>query len=197
MAGRTLAGLELVGNALCLDFANTVNSRIATAHDYLASELDVVRWAVHAGALTDPAAGKRTPLARAHALRDAIYAVFSAVATGHRPRRADLEVVRESYAVAVDHATLASIGTGFELTWPRPVDPLWPVGRSAGELLLHGDLGRVGECPGCGWLFLDTSRNGSRRWCSMATCGSRDKMARYHRRMASWRGDATTPRDDA
>ncbi len=197
MTGRTLAGLELVGNALCLDFANTVNSRIVTAHDYLASDLDVVRWAVHAGALTDLAAGRRTPLAQARALRDAVYATFSAVAAGRRPRRADLAVVGEAYATAVGHATLSPAGTGFDLTWPRPVDPLWSVGWSAGELLLHGDLERLGECPGCGWLFLDTCRNGSRRWCSMATCGSRDKMARYHRRVTSWRGDGTALHDDA
>jgi predicted RNA-binding Zn ribbon-like protein len=85
------------------------------------------------------------------------------------------------------NVTIADDGAAFRLTWPtdRADAPLWPVARSAGDLLLSGDFARIGECPSCGWLFLDISRNGTRRWCSMATCGSRDKMARYHRRARS------------
>jgi predicted RNA-binding Zn ribbon-like protein len=179
---RTLENLELAGNALCLDFANTVNSRASTEHDYLTTDLDLVRWAVHAGALPDTAHGARTPIERAWSLRDAVYRTFSAIAAGRRPGRADLTAVASAHGQASAHSTIAATETGYTLVWPRPVDPLWPVGHSAGELLLGADLDRLGECPGCGWLFLDTSRNGSRRWCSMATCGSRDKMARYHRR---------------
>ena len=185
MPERRLAELELVGNVLCLDFANTVNSRQVTEHDYLASDRDLLRWAVHAGALPDVAHGAPTPVERAWSLRDAVYGVFSAVAARRRPPRAELEAVGWAHAEAAAAAMLVAAGPGFALHWPRPVNPLWPVGRSAGELLLHGDLDRVGECPGCGWLFLDTTRNGSRRWCSMATCGSRDKMARYRHRVTS------------
>ncbi|WP_412543337.1 CGNR zinc finger domain-containing protein [Longispora sp. K20-0274] len=65
----------------------------------------------------------------------------------------------------------------------------WPAGHllgelaaSAVELMLHGPFDRLGECPSCGWLFLDTSRNGQRRWCSMATCGGRVKARRHHAR---------------
>jgi predicted RNA-binding Zn ribbon-like protein len=182
MSERTLANLELAGNALCLDFANTVNSRVRTVHDYLATDHDLLAWAVHAGALSDPAHGARIPVLRAWELRDAVYATFSAVAAGRRPRKAELAAVSQAHATAMTRSVLTATSTGYVLTWPPPVDPLWPVGRSAGELLLTADLDRIGECPGCGWLFLDTSRNGSRRWCSMATCGSRDKMSRYHHR---------------
>jgi predicted RNA-binding Zn ribbon-like protein len=52
-------------------------------------------------------------------------------------------------------------------------------------LLTQGQLDRLGECPSCGWLFLDTSKNRRRRWCSMATCGSRDKARRYYERHSS------------
>src|SRR6185369_15215778 len=173
MSERTLDGLELVGNALCLDFANTVNSRVGTEHDYLATDLDLLRWAVHVGALPDTAHGARRPVAEAWAARDAVYGTFSAIAAGRQPRRADIAAVNALYAAGVAHATLAPSDSGYRLVWPRPVDPLWPVGHSAGELLLSSELNRIGECPGCGWLFVDTSRNGSRRWCSMATCGSR------------------------
>ena len=81
---------------------------------------------------------------------------------------------------------MAPAGGGYDWSWAgRPDDlarPLWPVARSAVELLTLGDLARVRECPGagdCGWLFYDTSRNGSRRWCSMEGCGSRVKMRRH------------------
>jgi predicted RNA-binding Zn ribbon-like protein len=56
------------------------------------------------------------------------------------------------------------------------------VAVSAFDLLTRGPLDRVGECPGCGWLFLDTSRNARRTWCSMETCGSRFKARRYYER---------------
>ncbi|MDQ3691948.1 MAG: CGNR zinc finger domain-containing protein [Chloroflexota bacterium] len=58
--------------------------------------------------------------------------------------------------------------------------PLWRIAHDAGMLVTSADVADVKECPGCGWLFLDVSRNRSRRWCDMATCGSRDKMRRYH-----------------
>lgn len=187
MTERRLADLELAGNALCLDFANTVNSRRQLAHDYLSTSDDVLAWARHAGALRDRADGRRPALSRAHALRDAIYRTFSAIAAGQPAPADDVATVSAAYTRALARAVLRPTADGFELTWTPPVDPLWMVARSAGELLLDGPLDRVGECPGCGWLFLDTSRNGSRRWCNMLTCGTRDKMARYHRRGARLR----------
>ena len=83
-----------------------------------------------------------------------------------------------------------SEGGGFAWRWKRDdgLDRiLWPVAWSAAELLTEGPLARVREYPGddnCGWLFLDTSRNGSRRWCDMSTCGNRAKARRYYRRVS-------------
>jgi len=191
---RPPATLDLAGNALCLDFANTVDTRLAHGHDYLGSYPDLLLWSAHAGALPTsvtrrlraeagtPAAARA--LAGAHRLRDTVYAVFSAIAAQRRPSTGDLGALGTAYGTATGHAAIARDGGSFVLTWPAtgPDTPLWPVARSAGDLLLAGPLERVGECPGCGWLFLDVSRNGGRRWCSMDICGSRDKMARYHQR---------------
>jgi len=168
--------VELVGNALCLDFANTVNSRLRPVRDSLDSESSYVDWLRRVGL-----DGSTPSLVEARRLREVIYATFSAIAAGRTPRATDLARIAEAYGHAVTHATLVPVDGHYDLTWPAP-DPLWSVAASAGTLLLNGPLNRVGECPGCGWLFLDTSRNGTRRWCSMATCGSRDKMARYHAR---------------
>src|SRR5262249_59673789 len=56
------------------------------------------------------------------------------------------------------------------------------VADAAARLLAGGDLERLKDCPGCGWFFLDRSKNGSRRWCSMAMCGGSAKARRYYRR---------------
>jgi predicted RNA-binding Zn ribbon-like protein len=90
-----------------------------------------------------------------------------------------------SYGESISRSQLVKRGNHYVTTWKvdQELDALlWPVIHSAGELLLSQDLVQVKECPGCGWLFLDTSKNRSRRWCSMSTCGARDKMRRYHKR---------------
>jgi predicted RNA-binding Zn ribbon-like protein len=89
------------------------------------------------------------------------------------------------YGESISRGQLIKTGTHYQTTWKidAALDAvLWPVIHSAGELLLSEELVHVKECPGCGWLFLDTSKNQSRRWCSMDTCGARDKMRRYHKR---------------
>ncbi len=192
--------LELAGNALCLDFANTVNERPVPARDYLTGYPELLAWTEHAGGLSPTVlrsplglrglgqADGEEVLARALALRDAVFAVFSAIAGGQAPPAHAVEALSTAYTDALAHAVLrGDDAAGYRLDW-NPADlglpeaPLWPVARSAGELLLHGPLERIGQCPSCGWLFLDTSRNGTRRWCNMAVCGSRDKMARYRSR---------------
>lgn len=176
---------ELCGNALCLDFANTVNTRRhPVERDHLATYPDLRRWLAHVGTPTPAvgAADRPAVLGAAHELRDVIYRAFSAVAAGRPVAAADLRRLGDAYGHAVSTATIAPRdGGGYHLV-EAGGRPLWAVELSAGDLLLTGDPGRIRECPSCGWLFLDTSRNGNRRWCSMATCGSRDKMARYYRR---------------
>ncbi|MCK4470533.1 MAG: CGNR zinc finger domain-containing protein, partial [Anaerolineae bacterium] len=67
---------------------------------------------------------------------------------------------------------------------------LWPIVRSAAELLTSGDLRKVRQCAreGCDWLFVDASKNHSRRWCSMNMCGSRVKARRYYQRKTRVKG---------
>jgi predicted RNA-binding Zn ribbon-like protein len=67
---------------------------------------------------------------------------------------------------------------------------LWPVVYGAAELLTAADLSRVKQCAGCPWLFLDRSKNGSRRWCSMEDCGTHAKIVKYVARRAARRPGA-------
>jgi predicted RNA-binding Zn ribbon-like protein len=175
-----VAELELVGNALCLDFANTVNQRPNPSRDELAFTNGLLRWAARTGLGSailpvDP----RT----ARELREHLYAVFSTAARGAQPP--DTDLLMRTYAEAVAASVLKMDEPRFTLAWQPPLTGrqiLWQVAASAVRLLTEGPLERVGECPACGWLFLDTSRNAQRRWCSMATCGARAKSARYYAR---------------
>jgi predicted RNA-binding Zn ribbon-like protein len=204
MNGERMAGMstELVGNALCLDFANSVNQRADPRHDWLAEPDGLRRWAVLAGLPRPVRRPADDTVSAAVELREAVYRTFSAVAAGRPVIRAgsaaDTARITGTCAEGLSDAALvtdpehADDRAPYRLEWKRAGDPrrvLWAVADSALELLRHGPLDRVGECPACGWVFLDTSRNGRRRWCSMAMCGGAVKSARHYARTS---GRATT-----
>ena len=194
---RTLETLELVGGTLCLDFLNTVNSRVNPEHDYFVQYSDVVGWAekirilspVQSHKIKKQASrneeGAESALLAARTLRDLLYRLFSRAAKGSEPDKKDMEMLIVFYGESISRGQFIKEGTHYQTTWKldEALDAiLWPIIHSAGKLLGSEDLDHVKECPGCGWLFLDTSKNQSRRWCSMNTCGARDKMRRYHKR---------------
>jgi predicted RNA-binding Zn ribbon-like protein len=203
---RTLATLDIVGGNVALDFANTINSRTAPEHDYLATYADMVAWAERAGVVSSDvgqALHDRAPtdrrgfdqaLHRALRMRESIYRTFSAIAAGERPAPSEVRRLLGAYGRAVMRGSLEQKPGGrSELQWfsrSGRADVLDPIAYAAGHLLLAADHPPVKECPGCGWLFLDQSRNGSRRWCDMQTCGSRDKMRRFYRSHISSVGGA-------
>ena len=201
MDGESAAArLDLIGGTLCLDFTNTVGARADVApHDHLADYGDLVAWSRHAGALTTDeatallAVGAQRPvaaaavLAQAGALREALYHVFAVAAAGEAPGAPDLEVLNGALAAALPWLRVVPAGDGFAWAWdPAPAldRMLWPIAWPAARLLTEGDLARVRECAGdtCGWLFLDLSRNHSRRWCAMDDCGNRAKARRHYQR---------------
>jgi predicted RNA-binding Zn ribbon-like protein len=117
-----------------------------------------------------------------------VYAVLVAVAVEHAPpRKSALAIINTEVADARRGAALAYDGEAFAYQRP-PQDELLPlhlVACAVADLLTSPRLARVGRCEGvgdCGWLFLDTTKNKSRRWCSMKACGSRAKMRRYYER---------------
>jgi predicted RNA-binding Zn ribbon-like protein len=203
---------RLLGDRLCLDFANSIEDPGTDhAHDFLRSYPDLVAWGQHAGILTAPrseallqAASSKpddaaATLDRALDLREAIDRLFHSIARGKSPGSSDLEMVQQSYRDALSHAALVGDKDHFAWTWTDSTSELdailWPVARSAVELLTQGELRRVKECPGpegCSWLFYDQSKNASRRWCSMEGCGTVVKMRRYHARRRSVRSAAET-----
>ena len=128
-------------------------------------------------ACCSPAGPRTGELGRARELRAAVYDVFAAVAAGHSPPRPALRAILQVHADAVREGGLEH----GEWVWSGrdPDRPLWPVAVAAVDLLRSDRLARLKMCGNCRWLFLDRSRNGSRRWCSMDECGVHTKMRRY------------------
>ena len=189
---------------LCLDFTNTVNNYRAEApRDRLSSYTELVRWAREVKILSaaeaerllekaasDPQAAAAV-LKLAKDLRATIYRVFSAIVRSREPAVADMARLNKAMAKVLPHMQLERHSDGFRWGWQGAVGvldaPLWPVIRSAAELLTSGDVNRTSECNGnnCTWLFIDHSKNHSRRWCDMGVCGNREKSRRHYARKRS------------
>jgi predicted RNA-binding Zn ribbon-like protein len=194
--------LPIVGGHLALDFANTVDDPFGPQHfDHVADYRGLVAWARRVGIVSDPSATALLRMARenprraasavrrAASLRTALNETFGALVEG-RPPEAGWERLRPFVTAALRRARLAPSGHP-ELTsaWDLSdlQSPLWPVAEAAYRLLTGPELERLKRCAGCPWLFLDQSRNGSRRWCSMEVCGTHEKIRRYVTRRAERR----------
>jgi predicted RNA-binding Zn ribbon-like protein len=163
-----------------------------------------VRWALHDGIVDDDEARRvlRHAAARPRAARaahrralrfqGALYDVLAAVAEGHSAAPEALEVVNTEVARATAKTRLVPAERGFRREWlDRHEDLAWilaPVARSAADLLVSEELERLKRCPGspgkpCGFVFVDETKNRSRRWCSSATCGNRTRLHRHYARL--------------
>jgi predicted RNA-binding Zn ribbon-like protein len=209
-AGKKASTLKLLGRRSSLDFANTADWH-ASDHpvELLTSYSDLVAWSQRMGILTEHQAqhlleeaahrpvDATVVLERAIALREAIYRIFSAISHGHSPQAADLATFNAELSGALAQSRIVSTAEGFAWDWAGAEDALdqmlWPVLHDAAGLLTSEELDRVGQCADdrCGWLFLDTSRNRSRRWCSMEDCGNRAKARRYYERKRVVKGRGT------
>jgi predicted RNA-binding Zn ribbon-like protein len=187
---------------LPLDFANTAEFHAsAQPQETLKSYSHLVAWSRAADLLTEREAQHllaeaedhpdeaSAALAKALELRETLYRIFSAVANDKGAERADLANLNAALTEALTRTQIAPTPSGFKWKWvagKASLDRmLWPITRAGASLLTSEDLERLGECAddrGCGWLFLDTSRNRSRRWCSMESCGNRAKARRHYKR---------------
>jgi predicted RNA-binding Zn ribbon-like protein len=117
-------------------------------------------------------------------LREAIHRSFGATASGGAPAAADLAALNAALAAAPARQRIRMGGWDVGSPDPSAAALLAPVLWSAADLLVGGQLDRVRRCanPECGWLFLDNSKSGNRRWCSMTACGNRAKAHRHYMR---------------
>lgn len=184
---------------LCLDFANTQYWRGSDPPtEGLKSPDDLVAWCAAQGTLdaaslrpfvrqwkSHPGAAA-VAFAEAVALREAIYRVFSSAACGREAAGADLDLLNSALAQVPARVNLHRTARGYcwrsEKTGTTVPVLLAPVLWSAGDLLAGGQTARIRQCGNekCRWLFLDGSKAGARRWCSMSSCGNRAKAQRHY-----------------
>ena len=189
---------EFTGNHLCLDFTNTVQDRSTSPRELLNSYNDLVLWSQEAQILTEGEAwqlreeAKRrrkeagVVLQRAIDLREALYRIFLAVARGSSPEKSELSTLNTEFSEAMRRACIVPGKDSFTLDWTdkeKALDRmLWTIARSAADLLTSEGLDDVRVCAAddCRWLFLDTSKNHSRRWCDMKSCRNRAKARKHY-----------------
>ncbi|HEV2655068.1 MAG TPA: ABATE domain-containing protein [Ktedonobacteraceae bacterium] len=199
MSDATTENFDFVGNNICLDFVNTVLDRVDnTGRDDFTSYDDLVAWSRLAGTVTAGEAEQLLARARQHPeeakriykrateQREIIYRIFAAVAQERDPAPADLARLSELFADAMSRACITLHDNTFIWDWTQKETTLesllWPVIRAAAELLTSADLHLARQCAAtdCTWLFLDTSKNHSRRWCDMKSCGNRTKVSKHY-----------------
>ncbi len=187
---------------LCLDFANTIDWRTSKhPENQLRTYSDLLKWSQMHELLSAQTARNLARQAGemanradevvedANQLREAIFRLFSARAHEEKPELKDTEILNDHLARSLSKTKLSIDEGSFVWGWQdvQSLDMvLWPVARSAANLLTSDKLSRVKECAneeeGCGSLFLDSSVNKCRRWCSMDSCGNRVKFKKYYRK---------------
>jgi predicted RNA-binding Zn ribbon-like protein len=188
---------DFCGGHLALDFTNTVGSRGAAPKEHFNTYGDLLAWAearavvskseatrLKRAAARDADAARRA-LRRGIELREALYRVFARRASGKPPGADDLACINRFVTDTYRGAQLLVDGGGLTLATDTAADvlerPIATVVRAAVELLTGEEAALVGTCADetCGWLFLDTTRNRTRRWCDMKVCGNRNKVRRF------------------
>jgi predicted RNA-binding Zn ribbon-like protein len=186
---------------LGLDFVNTVSWRgRQKSEELLNTYRDLVKWCRQANILIEreakalsrqagkhPSEAAKT-LKHAIELREVIYSIFYSSAEDHAPQKKDLLTFNKYLSRVMMHSQISKTEDGF--SWETEGDKkrldwiLNPIVRSAADLLVSDEINRVKDCGDktCGWLFVDSSRNQSRRWCDMKDCGNRAKAKRFYER---------------
>jgi predicted RNA-binding Zn ribbon-like protein len=203
---------DLSGGHPVLDFINTLDQRFQTTRpvERLTEYGDLLRFAQQTQLLdaaqvrrlavsVEPAAGAQA-LRSARQLREALAATLYGNLEGRIPSADDLQTLARHFQETLKHRQLrwqasATAHGGAGMSWQWGADekhaelPVWMLAEAASELVLSAAMERVRACGAetCRWLFLDTSKNHTRRWCNMKVCGNRMKAQRFHARRTAVR----------
>ncbi|WP_037062942.1 CGNR zinc finger domain-containing protein [Pseudonocardia acaciae] len=173
-----------------LDLCSTLLWRHREPVEQLRDPADLARWLCAAGLCGDGARATPEQLASARALREAGYRLFGRHLAGRAPDAADIAVVNATAAHPDRFPQLTPSG-GVRWSAGEPVAAaLATVARDCIDVLTGPLADRLRECaaPDCAFLFVDTSRPGTRRWCAQNRCGNRQHV-RDHRARRSPEGD--------
>ena len=188
--------LRLDGGNLSLDFINTISDRFEDPlYDHLSGFSDLIIWAEYAGGIDETLREKLLKdgqknreeadhlFMQARELREAMCRSVERLIKKSDLPQADVQLINQWLGKAYSKLELNQIGEKITLDWNTEENGsarvLWPILRSFVELVTSDQRKRIKECPNCGWLFVDQSKNNSRRWCSMEICGNRVKVRRH------------------
>jgi predicted RNA-binding Zn ribbon-like protein len=195
---RTIETLELDGGSLCLDFVNSVRSRFENPlYEFITNPGDWLRW-IHKVQLFNDLEEDRlkiyvsknhvkaaNELKRIISVRELLYRIFYKLAQEDLPSDNDLAHFNNELSRSLRYL---KIGVTEELKITENWDDksfnllytLHPLLKSAYDLLIIDALNRLKECKHCGWIYMDKSKNNSRLWCNMKTCGNTIKTGKYY-----------------
>ena len=203
MGSSSLSHSGATGKWLCLEFTNSVeNYRLSVPLDDIPDYARWVAWSRRHGVISLVQAdqllmwgahhgeGAREALAEAHALRIQLFRLLSARAAGAVPTDSQLQFLNDRLPESLKHLRIAAAEPDLVWQWEESFSPeclLWPVVRSAAELLTGPECAQLRQCGGdkCTWLFVDHSKNQSRRWCDMKICGNRAKSRKHYQKTRS------------
>ncbi len=193
---------DLIAGNVCLDFVNTLDDRHTEPKELLEHYSDLVRFGEDTGLLEPSQADRllkrsstapepaQQGLRRARELREVIHDVFWVIISQRPVPEGALARLNEEVQAAARHLRLVPSNGSFEWRYDDVSDfdgLLWPIARSAADLLVSNQLPFVRACSSkaCEWFFLDTSKNHHRRWCDMKRCGNREKVRRFYARQTN------------
>jgi predicted RNA-binding Zn ribbon-like protein len=195
---RTIETLELDGGSLCLDFVNSVRSRFENPlYEFITSPGDWLRWIHRVQLFIDVEEDRlkkyisknqgqaANELKRIISVRELLYRIFWRLAQEEIPSKKDLAHFNKELSLSLRYL---KIGFTDELKVTENWDnksfnllyTLYPLLKSAFDLLISDTLNRLKECKRCGWIYMDKSKNNSRLWCNMKTCGNTEKTKKYY-----------------
>jgi predicted RNA-binding Zn ribbon-like protein len=193
---------KIIGGELCLDFANTVSWRgTERAHDWLHKYANFAAWGELVGIISEDERIALLEAAEQHAdeahqvlqkaiqLREVINTIFSDIKQNKPIPQPELAILNAYLPEALIRLRIGVDGNQAGWVWSQDdiqLDRiLWPVVWSAANLLMSDRITKLRTCEACEWLYLDTTKNHSRRWCTMEDCGNRAKVRRFRQRAQS------------
>jgi predicted RNA-binding Zn ribbon-like protein len=197
-----ISKLPSLGGDLSLDFVNSVHDRHEEPlRNLLQNYLDLVTWIHSADAINN--SQKESLLKKgwenqtkanqvykdAIQLREALYDLFINMINREDVSPVNMQMINQWLSRAFSNLELTRLNSHFVLDWNDEnfelESVIWPIIRSFSDLITSEDRKRIKQCGNCGYLFVDNSKNRSRRWCSMEICGNRVKARRHARKARS------------
>lgn len=197
---RSIATLQLDGGCPVFDFTNTISNRNDPDYfDYLTKYDDFVEWINKIKLLPKGKMDAIAAFSKSHTrksadtlrqiieVREVVFKLFSSLAQQQKADRETVDAFNGFFSEALSNMRVEvgrkEVAMSFIVSEKTILkEPLYILVKNAFDILSTQSFDRIKECPTCRWLFLDTTKNGKRRWCNMQVCGSNDKARRYYHR---------------